>query len=1395
MSGAGDRGVVIDLGSMADDKDSVTVHIETPVESKDSLSIQLTGDSDSSGASPESTNDNIEDASLVPDTAHEAGDIVFGDESVAEILVRKSASEREQVDDEQIFNDLLLHFKRQPKLVHRKISVQPGQDLVVEPMDVKRLTELVHRAMECLAAFTSENEESKPLLDEALDENHCNYSKAWLRPLVFDRRVILHAAQGERSDADDSHTLERMSLQRHVSDQVETQSWPQSYKQKNRPYSSDRLHELHRSAFAPSRAHALTNNATSRFGVPVLSYVTDKTGRKLPGVYIGVDHTEGRCTGAAGPPREWGFIQASPVYRIVENYPLSSLREESMKFTIENRMASHPVMQPRFDHDDTTFESHVVTLGELLAIVGFVIHGELGETKSVTVHDVTPAASATCFRKHRTVVLAPDALSETLGAYIPSQMDILGHQPEVWTDCYNLGMVDECFGRFKLSFDLLTADVIARVRAIITRNVVDLIDKILSRRERTERRLQRAAPAVADRIPPRGCRFLDNKIVHDCLDGVVGADPIAAMIRLRQVPDHGDECLLMLGCSQTPAAGDPQVPLESKRPANPARDKFLADVSRMHPELAGGDWTRVLERAEQTMALSLKQFHSSLIQEHSEGTRLRQLAAARRGRLLRTKLREETVMDVDVTDLGSDFVLRNEESGEAGDFVQDQHGSALDISFYSHAARAKMDDDRADKGIPNPSKMPEFSTTALRRIADMFVVMMNPNKLNFVMSPVDLVRAVYDVSSLFDEMETYLVFVTDYVRSRLGPTPTGEEKTVLIAEAKGKYNEQIGRDTDVKTQRHASAIIARLLIELETHRPKHAFRQIIAKSGRKTIGSDLDTQYEHYSDENKLTFLVQLASDTSNLGKEGRLLDSYQADDLKAVTTRVAEYVDRYRGKPDIEAAYTAAEEADKRQEIVQRVVLMDRTPHGFEAATSFDDEAGVSTEQLFEKAGSVRGDYKKLLSVQSAAAMQHQRDVRRLLKHIHDDVAAALTLEQVTDSKNNYDPYKYGAVSWRNNSEEASGAWRCVPDQEMCILNTFVDMRGPTQLLSSIRQCTMVQKLLSANHSFLNVSTKWASYRVYSAVMAPRATSCSHPAHIGPVPLAPEKKVVSVEVESVLRALHSLTSQLRNVTGRDATWEKNFTSALTDRLGKRSWGFDDGAVKNSLLGLRRLVRLLASDMSLWFNNYRFDNGHISLKNYDKTVRRREIVDVTRDITDPVYINSLGVRYLVTFRPLFPALKTLGTDRLGGVSVEELATMSDHEELLKTLLDSLEGVMLHVKEVDETKLSLAAELLIKYVDNCLRMDDLIALAPDDDGIDRRVENTIRKNMLLTTREKSEAYVRRLLGLDGDDSDDDDDGGDKMDDVGAMDDPVFNNDDSYYADEETRVNVSWDDDTE
>lgn len=1382
--------MVIDLGSMADDKDSVTVHIETPVESKDSLSIQLTGDSDGSGASLETTS--AEGEAPVPDTAHEAGDIVFGDESVAEILVRKSAAEREQVDDEQIFNDLLLHFKRQPKLVHRKISVQTGQDLVVEPMDVKRLTELVHRAMECVAAFPSENQESKPLLDEALDENHCNYSKAWLRPLVFDRRVILHAAQGERSDADDSHTLERMSLQRHITDQVETQSWPQSYKQKNRPYSSDRLHELHRSAFAPSRTHALTNNATSRFGVPVLSYVTDKMGRKIPGVYIGVDHTEGRCTGATGPPREWGFVQASQVYRIVENYPLNSLHEESMKFTIEHRMASHPVMQPRFDHDDTTFESHVVTLGEPLAIVGFVIHGELGEANSVTVRDVTPAASATCFKRHRTVVLAPDALSEILGAYIPSQMDVLGHQPEVWTDCYNLGMVDECFGRFKLSFDALTADVIARLRAVITRNVVDLIDKVLSRRERTERRLQKAALAVPSRIRSRGCRFLDNRIVHDCLGGVVEDDPIAAMIRLNQVPDHGDECLLMLGCSQTPAADDSQVPSDSQHLANPARDKFLADISHMHPGLANSDWTRVLERAEQAMALSLRDFRSSLTQEHSEGIRQRQLAAARRGRLLRTKLREETVMDVDVTDLGSDFVLRNEESGESGDFVQNEYGSTLDISFYSHAARAKMDDDRADKGIPNPSKMPEFSTTALRRIADMFVVMMNPNKLNFTMSPVDLVRAVYDVSSMFDEMETYLVFVTDYVRSRVGPTSTAEEKSVLIAEAKGRFNEEIGRDTDVKTQRHASAIIARLLIELETHRPKHAFRQIIAKSGRKTIGSNLDTQYEYYSDENKLTFLVQLASDTSNLGKEGRLLDSYQADDLKAVTARVAEYVDRYRGKPDIAAAYTAAEEADKRQEIVQRVILMDRTPHGFEAAATLGDEARVSVEQLSEKAGSVRGDYMKLLSVQSAAEVQLHRDVMRLLKHIHDNVSTALALEQVTDSKNNYDPYKYGAVSWRNNSEEASGAWRCVPDQETCIVNTFVDMRGTTELLSSIRECTMIRKLLSANHSFLNVSTRWACYTVYSADMAPRATSCSHPAHIEPVRPAPEEKMVSVEVESVLRALHSLTSQLRNLTGQDATWEKNFTSALTDRLGKRSWGFDDGAVKKSLLGLRRLVRLLASDMRLWFNNYRFDSGHISLKNYDKTVRRREIVDVTRDITDPVYVNSLGVKYLVTFRPLFPALKSLGTDRLGGVSVEELASMGDHEQLLKTLLDSLDGVLLHVKEVDETKLSLAAELLIKYVDNCLRIDDLLALAPEDDGVDRRIESTIRKNMLLSAQEKSEAYVRRLLGLDDDDSDDD---GDKMNDIGAKDDPVFNNDDSYYADEETRVNVSWDDDTE
>lgn len=1382
MSGAGDRGVVIDLDNMADDDTSVIVPLEAPAGARDSLDIQLTYEGRS------------EAAPVTPDTtAHEAGEIVFGDESVAEVLVKKSAAEREQVDDEQIFNDLLLHFKKQPSLVARKISVQAGQDLVVDRQDIARLVKLVRRAMECVTSYPTENEHSKPLLLEALDGNHCNYSQTWLRPLVFDRRIVLHAAQGERSDADDSHTLERRSLQRHVMDQVETQSSPRSYKQNTRPYSSDRLHELHRSAYAPSRPHTLTNNATIRFGVPVLSYVPDKMGRRVPGVYSGVGH-EG-CTGTPRGPLEWSFVQASPVYRIVENYPLSTLREEGVKFTIEQRMASHPVMQPRFDNDDTTFETEVVTLGEPLAIVGFVIHGEVGDANSVISHGgTTPAASAACFRQHRTTVLVPDALAETLEAYIPTQMDILNHQQKFWNDVYNLGMVDECFGRFKLSFDTLAADVIARVRAVITRNVVDLIDTVLSRRERAERRLQKGALAAdRTRVKSTRYRFLDDAIVRDRLDGAVSDDPIVTMINLRQVPDHGDECLLMLGFAHAHPEGALPAPEDHVRSTDPARDAILNDISQLHPNLAGGDWTRMLDNVNQTMALSLNRFKDRLTQEYSEGTRLRQLAAAQRGSMVRTKLRQRATLDLNTSrsDLGSDFVLQEDESGEGEEFVQYQHGAVLESSFYSAAARARIDGDRANRGIPNPSTMTEFSTAALRRIADMFVVMMNPNKLNFTMGREDLVRAVYDVSSLFDEMDTYAVFVNEYTRSRLSPTSTREERLALLEEAKSKFNEQIGRDTDVKTQDHASAIIARLLIELESHRPKHAFRQILAKSGRKTIGSDLDTQYEYYSEENKLNFLVQLASRPSDLGKEGRLLDRYQADDLKTVISHVAKYVDQYLRKPDIKAAYIAAAEVDKRQEIVQRVNLQDRTPIGFEAAVSFDDTPKQFKELLSGRAERVQGDYKELLSVQNAAGTQQRVLIMHLLKHIQHSVATSLAHEQGTDSRYNYDPYKYGSVMGRDDS---SGAWRCVPDQETCILNTFADMRGPTELLESIRECGLIRKSLMANHSFLNVSTRSGSYLVYSVVMAPRVVPVTHPAMVAPVPLAPTEKPVSVEAESVLRALHSLTSQLRNLTGRDATWEKQFSSALTDRLGRRSWGFDNRAVQNSVLGLRRLVRLLAGGMSLWINNYKIDSTHISLKKYDATVRRREIVDVKFDSTDLAYRNSLGTQYLATFRSLSPALKTLGTSNLGGVSTGELSSMSDHEELLKSLLESLDSVLIHLKRVDETKLSLAAELLIKYVESCLEGDHFHTIATSDDRIDRRREGIIRKDMLLTSREKSERYMRRLAGLDDDDDEDDDDA-DELNDGDTAKDTVFDNADSYFADEETRVNVSWDEDTE
>ncbi|CAK0767198.1 hypothetical protein CVIRNUC_003437 [Coccomyxa viridis] len=964
MSGAGDRGVVIDLDDMADDT-SVSVPIEAPAGFEDSLDIQLTDEGGKKEAAPDTM-------------VHEVGDIVFGDESVAEILVKKTAAEREQVDDEQIFNDLLLHFRKQPELVAgRKISVQLGQDLVVEPMDIQRLIKLVHRAMECVTSYPAENAGSKPLLAEALDENNCNYSQPWLRPLVFDRRVVLHATQGERSDADDNHTLERLSLQRHISDQAETQSRPQSYKQKNRPYSTDRLHELHRSAFLPSRAHALTNNATTRFGVPVLSYVPDKLGRRVPGVYNGVGHVEGSCTGATRPPSEWSFRQASPVYRIVENYPLSSLREEAVTFTVEQRMASHPVMQPRFDNDDTTFETHVVTLGEPLAIVGFVIHGSLGDANGVTVRDgVTPTSSAACFRKHRTVVFAPDALTETLGAYIPTQMDVLNHQQQLWNEVYNVGMVDECFGRFKLSFDALAADVISRVRAVITRNIVDLIDTLLSRRERTERRLRKAPPADPGRgVKPKKYRFLDNAIVHDRLEGKIDDDPIVTMIRLAQVPDHGDECLLMLGFARAHSEGLVTIPERLARPADAARDAVLGDISRLYTDIAGSDWGHMLEKADQALAHSLKDYHDKLSREHGEGFRLRKLSAAQRGGMLRTKLREKAVKSLDLSRsyLVSDFVLRDEESGEGDEFVEDLHGAAVDSSFYSAAARTRIDKDRADRGIPNPSTVRELSTTALRRIADMFVVMMNPNKLNFIMSTEDLVRAVYDVSALFDEMDTEVTFVNDYNRTRLSPTATREERVALYEEAQSKFKEQIGRDTDVKTQRHASAIIARLLIELESHRPKHVFRQILKKGGRKTIGSDLDTQYEYYSEENKLNFLVQLASRTSDLGKDGRLLDRYQADDLKDVTSRVATYVDMFRKKPDIEAAYTMAAEVDKRQEIVQRVNLQDRAPRGFESAAIFDGATETSVEQLHAQADGVRGDYRVLLTVQDSAGIQQR--------------------------------------------------------------------------------------------------------------------------------------------------------------------------------------------------------------------------------------------------------------------------------------------------------------------------------------------------------------------------------------------------------------------------------------
>ncbi len=987
------------------DEQSIT---KGPKEQKEKMhkAAEMIGGSES-GLKEEASLDIVEPDNLLLDEGdllHDGEDLLHDD--FVEILIDKSATERGFTSDEQTFNDLLTNFRRDPALVSKKVRLQTLQDLVVSPDDIKRLIKQVRWVINAKNEFSVEAVPDRPLLNAIVDADYCTFPVEWIRPIIYDQKR-LYVKQASAEMLSNQQTIQIADHHSSVLYDYSSFGYPGTAQSRRQPYQTARLHQIARFAFG--NRTDISNVDRLQLQTPVNHFVYPQPGKeqlKKPGHWPEItSQYDYACANSEGAPSEFDYKSAIELFRISNNEGLLHLFTKSQDINFEKRVASFPVVAFNIDDEDARTRSAVrqVYKGEELSVIGFAVCNNYGrqsksnapdaiENVSVIAEDlpidIIPDLKDEGIKKWHMYMLKPkaesagsDMMLKLLKALIPAQSELTNVLKKDFENCYNFGHVADLLNLYNLSINQLAASTVSQIRKIITENIIRYVDESEAASARNNNRVSQIKIKMQSQKGMKLEYFADIESydVKDYYDFAVSEIRGDSMFctYLLQSPDNGDLYYILKGLRWVSRESVTDMEKDIANAVNLAHlnsqnnnlehiynHEFSVQdsvdiIQKTDSLLHNNDIREMFDVASESM---WRKHLKECIIEHkinkSEvicSCKMYNRFKSRQMIESKTYRRQKTDKPINVTS----FDLVAFESGEI-DSGNDNLIVTESAMFY--APGWNPDGNQTDsieytsteyQQSRNPiiKSSAAFPTTVLINIGDQLLKMKSEEKLDFKISLDNFKRCVYDISEMFDELDDNRMYISKYIKSRLTPGMTADDRTGLIKEARESFHRDIGNDPKVNTNFKVGIIIARILIDLETHRPKYSFKKIFALSGRKTIGKSEDIRDEIFSEENKFNYLTIVASKGSGLGSRGVLMENSQADNLKNIASFATISYDKLCLKPAIQDLYQRAGEFDSKLQTLQQEEHKQDIESGFElimgTETSIDN---VFTKKLMNR-------------------------------------------------------------------------------------------------------------------------------------------------------------------------------------------------------------------------------------------------------------------------------------------------------------------------------------------------------------------------------------------------------------------------------------------------------------
>lgn len=1315
----------------------------------------------------------------------------FGDAQESEILATKDEVLSNDIESSsRLFHVLLSQFRRNPVLAGiESIQLQLGQDQVVEPVAVRRLITQVQHVLDVHEKYTPED---NIIQSDFFDTRHNRLSFSFFRPLVFDAKTIYAANVSANTDND--HTIQYRAKADILNDLLENFKHPPLHRGK-KSYDTAMIYETLERAYVPKKN---TNFEKFEAQTPIRDFVKTAEGSRNPGLtpIFSTEHIAQTCLTAARPESYLDLNTSFTVYRIAENVEVEDLTKSNVSFAVEKRQVSYPILQPQLNEDEDSLVLNPIMRGERICIVGFVVDwNKTLDAKTVKFIGTNPGEIERMLEsREQFVVLCPTALSEILTILAPSSSKVFKRKSVEFGGCYNLEYANKLLSSYALNISNIEHSTVSEIREQITRNTIELIDYMADLRIKNQKALNSTKHKQVKSLDiflssPNLVKTIKGNL-YNCAENL---DDVEFMGLLKSIGGAEQLYCLEHGMQYAQDLDDVRAEIRelearletiAKQTVLPASFADVVDFIENLGRPVVSSYAHV-DSIEKRIAF-LYQIVEDIIDLDAEGFQDRLHGVENQMQLVQrqqAKVRRALASSSLTSRAIQDFRLSlNEESNELAHsdsevnisfkYLAEFSTSKLPTYFLSPELRKKLE---ADSSI---DLQIHFTAKPLWLLARQLNTMLHPNKLNCLMSLEEIKEMVYDISEMSDE--SFSVFERRHFIQQT--MTTGGKETQ--GEAVNEWKRLVGGELDVGSQKRVAVILARLMLQLELSRPAHSFRKVFPIGGQKSIGRDSRLSFESYSLDNKFKYIVTVAAQTADLGREGRLMNEYQSSDLKNIQAYTTYYYDKFLNKPNLLALKAAARKTDDIQQTLLTEKNKSYKPEGYDLVQSEElttllldrlEVYNVKLQTLLKRLDADFRNFFEIRAIQQAIRKKIKFLVVSLLASVQRKINELDSVELDSLTIMGYNPEKYG--------DEKSDA--CQPG-EVCILATFMDFNsllGEHKSTRSMRESENVlmrikfrmyfvrfpRRNIKATYNFANLlSTKKKPISfLRSALSKIKDENQNRNIYSSPENIEGENSV-----------MEELVELLAGKTGKDEHWRIAFSAKLSNlgRVKPNTSLSGLSLLQQFYRSLKKNICLLSNYLYVTVNSYEIikESEHAKLSG-QKTpsigdlgdsmetvtgrgtrVRMRKLAslesrlyaDDSRDEWDVLYYNKED-KYLSQYLDFAQLLKTYNIIdeshvSFGKIVANESAREQMHTFLMRALLTLCNFVLSKNKDAIDV-----ADFCIEFLHNCFRtQDDIECTANSLQNLQDRAYEKYLKGLAVRSREKmEEMWSFRKVGID------------------------------------------------